>query len=322
MFSLWKKSELLTINQKPSPKRQRLFLLHFFIKRASRFLLFHYEAEGSMTVEAAIILPLFLAFFVNLGSAIEMIRLHGNLELALWNVGNKMCLYGYMTDFENQGSIPEEGRGTKEGSIKELEDVILSYTYVKSEISNFLGEEYLAEAPLKGGIKGLSFLESEIDYSEEIGEDHLIKLTVTYEVSPWFAIPYVRPFRMSNCYYGRMWTGYDLSQPPDSEEDSLDVVYITEKGQVYHENIECTHLKLSIREIPITQLPFSHNEQGESYSACSLCRGREPGFTVYITREGKAYHYDASCSGLKRTIYTIKRSEAAGYRPCSRCSGK
>ena len=50
--------------------------------------------KGSMTVEAAVVLPLFLFFFISLSSSVEMIRLHGNISLALMETGNKISYYG------------------------------------------------------------------------------------------------------------------------------------------------------------------------------------------------------------------------------------
>ena len=50
--------------------------------------------HGSMTVEAAVVLPLFFIFFINLSGAIEMIRLHGNISMALWDTGSDLGFYG------------------------------------------------------------------------------------------------------------------------------------------------------------------------------------------------------------------------------------
>ena len=61
-----------------------------------------------MTVEASIVLPLILFFFMNLASSIEMIRLHGNLQLALWETGNELIVYGYALD---SGTLPDEAQG-------------------------------------------------------------------------------------------------------------------------------------------------------------------------------------------------------------------
>lgn len=304
---------------RPSPKRQKLFIYISSIKETSLFISLSKCISGSMTVEAAIILPLFLMVFINLGSAIEMIRLHGNLQVALWNVGNNMCLYGHVS-VSLDGNLAD---GSESGVevLNEMIDFALSYGYIKQEIINSVGERYLEESPLKKGKAGLQFWESEIVPS--ISEDDKIKIVLTYEVGPWMEIPYVKGFRMANCYYGRLWTGYDVSKGNEGEQSSeQDVVYVTETGEVYHESLECTHLKLKIQEVTIESLKYVRNEQGRRYTICSLCKNEGLSGNIYIAAEGTAYHYIRECSGLKRTIRTINRSDALGYRPCSRCAAK
>ena len=58
-----------------------------FIKRISLLILPRTPVKASMTVETALVLPLFCFFMIHMGSAIEMMRLHGNLEVALWDAG-------------------------------------------------------------------------------------------------------------------------------------------------------------------------------------------------------------------------------------------
>ena len=58
----------------------RPFVLFHPIKGISLFTFFFKPLHAGMTIEASIVLPLFLFFFLNLGCAIEMIRLHGNLQ--------------------------------------------------------------------------------------------------------------------------------------------------------------------------------------------------------------------------------------------------
>ena len=109
---------------KPSPKRKRNSYSDGFIERASLLTLCKMGVQASMTVEAAFVLPLFLFLFVNLGSALEMIRLHGNLQLALWETGNRMCVYGHLVGDEAGGEVSETVAG-------DLGEVAFSYTYVK-----------------------------------------------------------------------------------------------------------------------------------------------------------------------------------------------
>ena len=263
------------------------------------------SATGSMTVEASIVLPLFLFFFLNLGSAMEMMRLHGKLEVALWDVGNRLALYGYVLD---DGENPLEGE-KPDVWWNELAGVAFSYTYVKSQLMNFVGKKYLESSPLTFGAQGLQFVESDVWEGQDCFE-----IVVTYAVSPITDMVGFMPFRMANKYYGHIWNGYAL---PISEEQ---YVYVTETGKVYHLDLECTHLKLSVREIPFWEIYTCRNDYGQKYDACEKCAGEGMSGRVYITEEGACYHFLRGCPGLKRTVRYLPLSEAEDYRLCQRCA--
>ncbi len=348
MSSLWKdKRKKLTTNyEKPSPKyddhiqslaqdllspQDRKIPLYFFIsnsiKRISLFTSRFGMVNASMTVEAAIVLPLFLFFFLNLSCAIEMVRLHCNMELALWEAGNAMSVYGYAVTEENEGQAYEQAIGSDnllEDSIRnnvntsedtwwnELAGVVLSYTYVKNEIVDYLGRAYLESSPLTYGVDGLQFIESNIYES-----DDKFEVIVTYEVSSLIDMVGFHPFRMANRYYGHIWNGYEIPTIADSTQEQM--VYITEYGQVYHQNRNCTHLQLSVRLVAMQEVIRLRNENGQKYTACEKCCDNEMKESVYITDAGRCYHYRRDCSGLKRRIVCVEASKVNGYKVCSRC---
>lgn len=321
--------KLLTISTSPSPKYRKHFQNSYFIEKTSlpvslkkMYGSLNRKVSAGMTVEASIVLPLFLFFFINLGSAMEMIRLHDNLQLGLWDVGNRMCVYGYAVKAGSTVSDTDSKKLDKEDREwwQEWGDIVLSYTYIKNQVVNYVGEEYLEESPLSHGVSGLQFWESDVLQSKDVSTSgDVLDIVMTYQVAPWIEIPFVRPFRMVNRYYGRVWTGYDLSGGAPDGNSVQDVVYITENASVYHENINCTHLKLSIREVSLEEALAARNENGGRYTECAKCKKKPFQGTVFIGREGDCYHYDRACSGLKRTIYTIPRQQASKYRPCSRC---
>lgn len=321
MSPLWssnKIKQLLTNSIKPSPSYQNnqsfaqsiFFCLHrkFLqliskcepIKGISLFTSGIGQTEGSMTVEAAVVLPLFLSFFLNLGCAIELIRLHDNLEFALCEIGHRMTVYGYAL-------AGDEGNGS------ELKDIAFSYGYVKREIVKYLGEQYLEESPLSEGVAGLQFWESEIFTGEDCFE-----LVVTYEVAPFCKLAGFGAFRMANRYYGHLWSGYQIPGAEDAGESHA-VVYVTENGAVYHTDRNCSHLTLSVRKVSLQEANASHNEYGEHYTPCRRCQDDGTQEKVYITKEGNNIHYRADCPGLKRTVRTVPIEEAGRYRACSRC---
>lgn len=268
--------------------------------------------RAGMTVEASILLPLFLFFFMNLGSAIEMIRLHGNLQLALWQIGSKLAIYGYALD---SGEMPddEEQEGDEENRWWEsLAGRVLASTYVKAQVIDAAGESYLDASPLTDGADGLQFWQSELP-----GEEDEIDLVVTYSVSPSSSLAGFFPFRMANRYYAHIWNGYRL--PGESGE--AQIVYIAETGTVYHLSRDCTYLRLSTRQIVSAGIEEARNQYGGRYQPCLRCAVGNMPPTVYITDEGTHYHYDGLCSGLRRTVYSVSMEEAVeeGRHACSRC---
>lgn len=269
-----------------------------FIKRISLLMLPGTPVKASMTVETALVLPLFCFFMIHMGSAIEMIRLHGNLEVALWDAGRQVGIYGGIL---TEGQSPD---GEEENGDNRLGTVAVSYTYVKNQIRKQLGEEYLEQSPLEHGIDSLQFLESNT-------EDDICEIVVTYGISPLTEMLGFRKFRMANRYYGHLWNGYKIPGTGDDEE----YVYITEDSEVYHVNRECTHLRLSIHRVEAADIP-------KWYQPCEKCVGQNlvseaPDY--YICTEGERYHARRDCPGLKRTVFCIAEKDAEGYRKCSRC---
>lgn len=313
----------IKIKKEPSPKRGKAgCLCRTSAESASWPVSFKHsvhKVKAGMTVEAAIVLPLFLFFFINLGSAMEMIRLHGNLQLALWNVGNNLCVYGYAAADDGRNSAEAEGDWRELTS--EMGDIALTYTYVKNQVVQYVGERYLEESPLDAGTGGLQFWESDVSARDEMAVGDTIDLVMTYQVSPWLDIPFVKPFRMYNRYYGKVWTGYGLSE---KTETTSDMVYVTENREVYHESLECTHLKLSIQAVSLGSIETRRNEYGSRYILCSKCRFRPYNGEVYICDEGNNFHFAQDCPGLTRIISSITRKQAVeeGLRPCSRCGKK
>lgn len=262
--------------------------------------------SGSMTVEAAIVLPLLLMFFLNLMSAIEMIRLHGNIQAAIWESGRQVGAYGYV-----YGQVINDVE--RNDLLSELGGSILSNTVIRSGVIHYLGENYLEESPLTYGMDSLNFWGSKLMQ----GNDY-IDIKVSYQVSPWINLFGVMSFHMCNRYYAHAWTGYELRENSGTIEE--DFVYVTEYGAVYHETKECSYLKRTVITINFSEVDSKRNRSGGRYTLCEICGMGNTGPQVYITSDGDRYHLIANCSALKRTILTMPRTEAQDkYEPCGRC---
>ena len=104
----------------------------------------------------------------------------------------------------------------------------------------------------------------------------------------------------------RVWKG-------QKTEDS-EIVYITEKQSVYHEDYHCSYLQLSIRFVPYEQLEEIRNENGGIYYACEKCVYGDASTGVYITENGSKYHNSLGCSGLKKNDQSSEKNGSTRYR--------
>lgn len=266
--------------------------------------------KGSMTIEAALIMPLFLMGLIFLLSLIEIIRLQSEIEQVMHQYGKKTAIYSYAYD---------QIQSNDSNIFDVFESVGFSSIFLKKEIEDKMGKGYLEQSPLVGGSNKINYI-----YSSFMKKD-IIDLVAIYKVSPYSNIFGNMSITQMNRCRLRAWTGYDpsLDETNTGLENEMKYVYITQDGEVYHLNRNCTHLVLSVQECSSSSLGNFRNENGGKYSICEICgeSNNITGNRIYITEKGDKYHMSQNCSGLKRTVIIIPISEASGRRVCSRCSG-
>lgn len=271
--------------------------------------------KASMTVEAALVLPLFIYFFCNILGLLDIIRLQSVMLAAVRETGTKVCEYAYYID---KGSEYLSGAGIDLSGIPDgISSLVLSETYVRSEVTSYLGEKYLSESPVMGD--SISFLQSSL-----MKGDDLVQITADYIVEPF--VPFIAPesFMMQTRFVGHAWTGYDLSGSAENGEDAEEedpTVYITPGGEVYHTSRDCTYLRPRVHQTTAREIGDLRANDGSRYYACESCHPGKVG-TLYYTPDGNRYHSSSSCSRLARDVVDVHLSEVHGTRrACSKCGG-
>lgn len=274
------------------------------LKRAS-LVIFRKKSlrKGSMTLEAAFALPFFLFAVINIVFAVNMIGTQSRINAALHQVGNKMAFAGYVYERTAGSVLPDS-----------LAGVALTSLYARGQILEYTGREYLEQSCVVGGADGISLSGSSV-----MGEGDLIDLQISYRVKPFSTLMGFQGFAMRQRYYGKAWTGYDVTRyvSDGSEEDPM--VYITRTGIVYHLDRNCTYLNPSVESVPVSEVADRRNQSGSKYHPCEICDGGRAHGQVYITSQGSSYHSQIQCAGLKRTIYTVPLSQVEGRGACSKC---
>ena len=243
------------------------------------------KSNGSVTVEAAIAVPVFFLAVITLLYLMEMMAVHTAVRSGLQYAGKKAAQETCVTQ-------------------------MLMPSRIENDVVHAIGEDRIGRSIISGGSQGIDCSGSRMSVLTGIG-----KLKAEYQVKipvPMFGIA---PVHCCETMKIKAWSGYEKEALADMDND---IVYVTENGLVYHKDYHCSHLDLSIRMTHINGIAGLRNESGGKYYPCEHCVKENTG-NIYITNSGDRYHSSLSCSGLKRTIYAIPVSEAAGKGACSRC---
>lgn len=257
---------------------------------------FFASLRAALTLEAAIVLPVFLFVMIAALQYCAVMETAVQFGTALTDTGKTMAVAAYLKKY-----------GGDAGQAAEIAVTALSAAYAQSQVVSQTGDT--------SAVKNINMLQSSF-----LKEDDMIDLVLSYQIrSPIGLVSLPGRFFLQRARV-RAWTGRIISEEETDENDSAtEYVYVTETGSVYHTDPECTYLKLSVHAVDAGELDSLRNNSGAKYYSCELCGGQITGGTVYITNEGTRYHSSLSCSGLKRTVRQVALDELGDMRACSKC---
>lgn len=265
----------------------------------------HLSAGGSLTAEAACILPVFLSVILIVMYYFLAIQVEGSIGAELRQTAKELAVCAYAGE-----------DGTEGGEVLGLVRGEISNACVKKNLISRLRDEGIGMKIIDRGPAGISLAGSSYD------RENRIDIRVSYQLRFPALIPGLGKLKGFQRASVRAWVGREEIRKEGGgagEEDGR-TVYVTESGRVYHLDRNCTHIRLSVQRVRQDEIAGRRNQNGEKYAPCEICRvqGQDK---VYITETGNRYHSRASCSGLKRTVLQVLLPELDGWEPCSRCGG-
>lgn len=244
--------------------------------------------RGYITVEACLVVPLFLFFMLALAEILMLFMAEAKIHQCLSEASIYTAQYCYL-----QKSLQKD---------KTYEiDKLITPVFMKARFDEYINKDFYVEKMISGGTSGIL-----ITVKKDTTNSKVFVAKARYRAT--FHIPFIgnHSIVLTDTIKQKSFVGY-------SKEEQSDIyVYVSENEAVYHMKRNCTHLALSVSS------KSSKNKGG--YLPCGFCgkKYNDTG-TVYIARTGEVYHYLSSCSGLKRTVRRIKLTEAGGLSACSRC---
>lgn len=245
--------------------------------------------RGSLTVEAAFVVPIFFLALVLVISLMDMVRVQTRVALSLNQSAKKLGMYGYAAE-----------KALGESPVGKLEGPVCA-AYAASQLPR--------EARTEVSLTGSSY------------RDHIVELRAAgvyrFPVS-FFGLSRVK-FQAAARVHA--WTGYRAEEDERSGKTE-EMVYVADRRTVYHIYGDCSHLQLTIYCTDTRGVRDQRNESGSRYHACPHCAEDAGNTVLYITPQGDRYHADPLCSALKRTGRLVKKSEVGGLSVCSRCAAR
>ena len=288
------------------------------------------KLRGSLTLEASLVLPVFLFCIIAFIYFLQVIIIHDNLQEAITNIGLEAAKYGYVyEDFSdsnsdnqsNQDTSPSNNKnteGTVDGLVLKMVARSIDSAFFKYGLHDYIDTKVLNKSCVKDGFSGINtYLSS---YMEK---DNEVDIVLNYQIEIPLIFIKVDNFQVVQRVHLKGWNGYrPIAKYKNSDENTdEEIVFIAETGRVYHLSKDCTHLRLSIKQILLDQVEKLRNSSGGKYKECKICvlPSKDNGNIVFITTTGDRYHWNKNCSGLKRTISEIPISQVGNKTPCKRC---
>lgn len=237
--------------------------------------------EGSVTIEAAISIILFMMMILFVENFMMIVNKEMDMQIQINNTARQIAKNMFYV------SIAEELSDNQE----KLEGI-----KTKGEAIN----KALAAYAMVGA-----------DISDSNIENGIVDMVVKYQAK----IPFLNKiFPMCQRALVKDWSGVDITQEGEK-------VYITNSGTVYHRSKDCSHLVIHISKTTVSGATLKRNDSGGKYSACEHCINKEmmPDESVFITEDGNRYHISLQCQALTRRVMEVDISMVGDRRLCSAC---
>lgn len=253
--------------------------------------------SGSLTVEAAIELPLFFVLIMIVLQYAVLCRASAQFSGLMTTTAQEMAMAAYKEEY-----------GDADGMIR----AALSDAWASSQV--------IGRAKDSDAVKGASFVNSSY-----LKDGDLIRLVLTYQAKPKFSLISLPFTFFVQKAVVRGWTGergISGGAGQDGGADPLRQVYVADTGTVYHTDPGCSHLKVTVLPTTKEGLKKARNKSGHKYKKCPHC-GRSSGSgQFYIDPYGNRWHTSLSCPALKRSVNTVSLDECDHLRECADCKKK
>lgn len=272
--------------------------------------------NASVTVEASLVMPLFVFAIVSLIQMMILMNVQLKMQSALYHQTMKAAGYSFLAESVEQ-CLPDEIMKEDYRTAVSIVENGITELLVKHMVINELGDDFFEMPWICGGEEGINVIFSLSADERDIDVILSYDLKLMYNFFGIGRVPVTARAVLSK------WTGVTRLDKTDSSEEDKGNVYITKSGTVYHIYKDCTYLFVKLTKIKYSDVESKRNASGGKYYPCSACIKNisEPEY-VYVSQYGECYHSDEKCKRIYRNIIEVSADEVSGRSICSKCSDR
>lgn len=287
-------------------------VLNKYIKFSEkRVLSFTSSYKGSLTVEAAFGLSLFLFAIVTLMMPLKFLNQQRLIQANLEAVAEEASQYAYVLYRLEQGD-EDVLHGTGDWKQEFLQK------YAKSSAVIMYAAFRMSGQVDKTLIGNISFLDSEI-----LSDGEHIDLVMKYEMKLPFSVFGLKGISQTSRSFRRGWVGRNggkFGTDGDGVNSDEKIVFIGKSGTRYHVIRTCHYLYNDLKSVDLNDINDFRNASGGIYKPCSICKGQISAGIVYVMPSGSRYHGDAACKAIVAYVEAVPLSTVEHLGPCTYCS--
>lgn len=285
------------------------------------------RVSASMTVEAALCLPLFLFFaaalmepmrWLDRQRKVQTVTEHVCADLSQYMYGKELgeTVFGrYEDNGEDHGNALDSGRNSDLSSQADenylnLLSEAAAGLWLKGKVGEYAEDVVIRTAKVPDKDADILF---EAEYKEQIP---------FFQIKPGGITMHVAAKR-------RSWIGIDGKLKSESQSGSAagdtdgTIVYVGAGMGKYHLYRDCHYISNQYKTVAFSQIAQMRNAFGGRYTACARCaKNAGSASAVYITEAGEHYHLNRSCSSMASYVRSVPLKEAEHLGICSYCAGK
>ena len=289
-----------------------------------------FPVHGSLTIEAALGLPLLLFFMLMVFTPIHVMdeqrHIQNAMEAAAKDMSVRAYIEGLSEELVSDSELKKDIVGTLFMGMEMLDIIGLIKDLKLDSIKDIsLGENHLTGLDITEG----SYTEEE---SEKATSDEMVFFELKYKIKWPISLFDTGSYSLSSIVNRRKWIGSEGGRGRDKfgeglkkdgydiDEEGDPIVYVGKTATRYHVDRHCHYIDNVMSAVAGEDIEELRNSSGGRYHACPSCDARPEG-TVYIFESGTSYHSSEECKSIGSYARVCKLSEVEHLGPCSYCGG-